>query len=55
MWKIVYVFPENLEKLRKKSTSIFPMKASSIGPPKIYLVAKVDKVQFPNDVKECVF
>ena len=28
------------------------MKASSIGPPKIYLIAKVGKVKLPNGVEE---
>ena len=28
----------------------FPMKQASIGPPKIYLGAKISKVQLPNGV-----
>ena len=38
---------EALEEVNK----YFPMKALSIGPPNIYLRAKVDKVQLPNGVE----
>ena len=38
---------ESLEKVNK----YFPMKASSIVPPKIYLGSKVGKVQLPNGVE----
>ena len=39
---------ESLEEVK----NYFPIKASSIGPSKIYLVAKVGKVQIPNGVEE---
>ena len=33
----------------------FPMKPGSVGPPKLYLGAKVSKIQFPNGVEAYSF